>query len=213
VLAGAPEGLLDTYEEERRPHVEAMRRLAVALGSFVQTADCRVARVRDVFLRALDKTAIASWARARIKPLPAYGAGAFAERPHRIVFKRGVGTQFPQPVVRVGGDELLLDEVAGRGWCALSADANAAEALAAGGLHVLLLGHDLDDSEGTIGKWLTCFGASWVLLRPDRFVFAHGSGAADIRRALDALHRNLGRATSELIGGRSGRVSQGLVAA
>lgn len=213
VLAGAPEGLLDTYEEERRPHVEAMRRLAVTLGSFVQTADRRVARVRDAFLGAADLTGIAGWARARIKPLPAYGAGAFAERPHRIVFKRGVGGQFPQPVVRVGGDQVLLDEAAGRGWCALSDDSGATEALAAGGLRVLLLGRDLEDSEGTIGEWLTRFGASWVLLRPDRFVFAHGgSGGDDIRRALDALHRNLGRATSELIAGRSRKISQALVA-
>jgi 3-(3-hydroxy-phenyl)propionate hydroxylase len=190
-----------------------MRRLAVTLGSFVQTADRRVALGRDVFLGALDKTAIASWARARIKPLPAYGAGAFAERPHRVVFKRGVGAQFPQPVVRVGGDEVLLDEVAGRSWCALSADSGAASALAAESLRVLLLGSDLEDSEGAIGEWLTRFGASWVILRPDRFVFAlGGSGGGEIRRALDALHRNLGRATSELAGG-SRKAPQPLVAA
>ena len=214
VLAGAPEGLLDTYEEERRPHVEAMRRLAVALGSFVQTADRRVARLRDAFLGALETTGIASWARARIKPLPAYGAGAFAERPHRIVFRRGVGAQFPQPVVRVDGEKVPLDEVAGRGWSALSADTDAAEALAAGGLRVLLLGRDLEDSEGTISEWLTRFGASWVLLRPDRYVFAlGGSEGGEIRGALDALHRNLGRATPELSAGRSEKIPQALVAA
>ncbi|HEX2707828.1 MAG TPA: bifunctional 3-(3-hydroxy-phenyl)propionate/3-hydroxycinnamic acid hydroxylase [Solirubrobacterales bacterium] len=214
VLAGAPEGLLDTYEQERRPHVEAMRRLAVTLGSFVQTADRRVARVRDAFLGTLAITGIASWARTRIKPLPAYAAGAFAERPHRIVFKRCVGAQFPQPVVRVGGEKVLLDEVAGRGWCAFSADSNAADALGAEGLRVLLLGHDLEDSEGTIGEWLTRFEASWVLLRPDRFVFAlGGSGGGEVRRALDALHRQLGRATSELIAARNRKISQPLVAA
>ncbi|HEX6455990.1 MAG TPA: bifunctional 3-(3-hydroxy-phenyl)propionate/3-hydroxycinnamic acid hydroxylase [Solirubrobacterales bacterium] len=206
VLAGAPEALLDTYEEERRPHVEAMRRLAVALGGFVQTADRRMALVRDVLLGFLDMTGIAGWARTRIKPLPAYGAGAFAESPHRIVFKRGVGAQFPQPAVRVGGDEVLLDEAAGRGWCALSADARAAEELAAGGLRVLLLGRDLEDPEAAIGEWLDRFGASWVLLRPDRFVFAHGRGGdGEIRRALDALHSNLGRATPRLVGGQSPR--------
>ncbi len=214
VLAGAPESLLDTYEQERRPHVEAMRRLAVALGGFIQTADRRVARARDILIGALDMTGIVSWARTRIKPLPAYGAGAFAERPHRIVFKRGVGAQFPQPVVLLGGDEVLLDEAAGRGWCALSADANAADALAAGGVRVLLLGRDLEDMEGTIGEWLTRFGASWALLRPDRFVFAlGGSAGGEVRRALDALHRNLGRATSELTGGSGQETPQPAVAA
>jgi 3-(3-hydroxy-phenyl)propionate hydroxylase len=214
VLAGAPEALLDTYEQERRPHVEAMRRLAVTLGSFVQSADRRVAHMRDAFLAALETTGIATWARARIKPLPAYGAGAFAERPHRIVFRRGVGAQFPQPLVRVGGEKVLLDDAVGRGWCALSADANAATTLAADGLHVLLLGRDMEDSEGAIGEWLTRFGASWVLLRPDRFVFAlGGSGGGEIRGALDVLHRNLGRATPELIAGRSRNIPQTLVAA
>lgn len=213
VLAGAPEGLLDTYEQERRPHVEAMRRLAVTLGSFVQTADRRVARVRDLFLGALETTGIASWARARIKPLPAYGAGAFAERPHRVVFKRGVGAQFPQPVVGIGGDKVLLDEAAGRGWCALSANADAAGALAAGGLRVLLLGRDLEDTEGMIDERLTRFGASWVLLRPDRFVFAlGGSGGGDVGCALDALHRDLGRASSGLGSGRGRETSRSLVA-
>ena len=39
VLRGAPEHLLDSYEAERRPHVDAMQRLAVHLGRIVQTAD------------------------------------------------------------------------------------------------------------------------------------------------------------------------------
>jgi 3-(3-hydroxy-phenyl)propionate hydroxylase len=209
VLAGAPERLLDTYEQERRPHVEAMLRLAVSVGSFVQTVDRRVARMRDAFLGALDATPIANWARTRIKPLPAYGAGAFAEQPHRIAFKRGVGAQFPQPAVRVGGNEMLLDEATGRGWCALSRAGSAADALAARRIRVLRLGRDLEDVEGTIDAWLTRFGASWILLRPDGFVFALGG---DVDRALDALHRNLGRATPELVAGRD-RKSPALVAA
>ncbi len=214
VLAGAPEALLDTYEEERRPHVEAMLRLAVTLGRFVQTTNRRIALARDAFLAALDRSGIAGWAESRLKPLPAYGEGAFAERPHRIVFKRGVGAQFPQPLVRVGGGEVLFDEAAGAGWCALSADANAAGALAVGGLPVLLLGRDLEEIDGTIGEWLTRFSASWVVLRPDRFVFAlGGSGDEEIERALDALHRNLGRAASGLISGRSGETLRSPVAA
>jgi hypothetical protein len=39
-----------------------------------------------------------------------------------------------------------------------------------------------------------------------------GPGGGEIRRALDALHRNLGRATSELAAGRSREMSQPLVA-
>lgn len=37
VLAGAPPGLLDSYERERRPHVAAMQRLANLMGGLVQS--------------------------------------------------------------------------------------------------------------------------------------------------------------------------------
>ncbi len=206
--------LLDTYELERRPHVEAMQRLAVALGGFVQTADRRVAALRDVLLGTLDRTGIAGWAESRVKPLPAYGAGAFAVRPRRLVFRRGVGAQFPQPRVRVGGEDLPLDDALGSGWRAISVDPAAAEALGAEGLAVFVVGRDLEDHQGVIGEWLARFGASWAVLRPDRFVFALGdAGGAEIRRALDSLHRQLGRATPGLIAGRSGAISQASVAA
>ena len=73
-------------------------------------------------------------------------------------------------------------------------------------LYVLPIGRDLEDSEGVIGEWLTGFGASWVILRPDRFVIALGvSGGREIRRALDPLHRNLGPATSQLVADAAGK--------
>jgi 3-(3-hydroxy-phenyl)propionate hydroxylase len=192
VLAGAPEALLDTYEEERRAHVEAMLRLAVTLGSFVQTTDRRVARLRDLLLGALDRSGITRWAEAKVKPLPAYGAGAFAERPARVVFRRGVGAQFPQPRVSVDGGALPLDHALGAGWRALATSPPAAEALGAEGLPVLLVGRDILDEEGEIAGWLDRFGAGWVILRPDRFVFALGSDSAGVDHALAELHRRVG---------------------
>jgi 3-(3-hydroxy-phenyl)propionate hydroxylase len=192
VLEGAPEGLIDSYEQERRDHVEAMRRLAVTLGGFVQTTNRRVARLRDALLTALDRSGIARWAEEKVKPLPAYGAGAFAEDPARNVFRRGVGAQFPQPLVAVAGEEMPLDRAIGTGWRALTVDPDAVGRLGAEGLPVQLIGRDLLDLEGGIGAWLTRFGASWVVLRPDRFVFALGSGHPEIDHALAELHRQLG---------------------
>lgn len=197
VLRGAPEALLDTYEAERRPHVEAMTRLAVSLGRVVQTTNRGVALVRDAVLAALEGSGLAEWGRARIKPLPTYGEGAFAERPSRFAPRRGVGSQFPQPRVRFGGSERPLDEVAGRDWLALALDAEDAEALATEGLRVLLVGRDLEDMEGVIGEWLGRFGAAWVILRPDRFVFAlGGSEPGAISGALASLHRQFARTAS-----------------
>jgi 3-(3-hydroxy-phenyl)propionate hydroxylase len=192
VLGGAPEALLDSYEEERRTHVEAMLRLAVALGGFVQTTDRRIARLRDGLLGVLDRSGIARWAESRVKPLPAYGAGAFAERPARVVFRRGVGAQFPQPLVSAGGEPMLLDRALGSGWRALALSPEAAEELGAEGLPAMLVGRDLLDTEGAIAAWLGRFDARWVILRPDRFVFALGAEETDVDRALAALHRRLG---------------------
>jgi 3-(3-hydroxy-phenyl)propionate hydroxylase len=196
VLAGAPQALLDTYEEERRAHARAMLRLAVTLGSFVQTTDRRVARLRDLLLGTLDRSGIARWAETKVKPLPAYGAGAFAERPARIVFRRGVGAQFPQPRVSVDGRSLPLDRALGSGWRALATSSQAADALGADGLAVLLVGRDLVDEEGEIAVWLDRFDAGWVILRPDRFVFALGSDSAVVDHALAALHRQVGPAAT-----------------
>lgn len=197
VLAGAPDALLGTYEAERRPHVRAMTKLAMRLGGFVQTANRSVAAIRDAYLTAMDVSGANEWLQSRIKPVPAYGDGAFAEKPHPFPPKRGVGSQFPQPTVHVGAERMLLDEALGAGWRGIASDAAAAEALGAEGLDVRLLGRDLDDVGGEIAAWLTRFDADWVVLRPDRFVFALGAEEADVPEALAELHRRVGRALTQ----------------
>ncbi len=196
VLRGAPQALIETYEAERRPHVRAMTRLALALGSFVQTTSAGIAALRDAYLTLIDVSGIAEWVQARIKPVPAYGHGAFAERPRRLAPKRSIGSQFPQPRVIAGGVEMPLDELLGAGWNGIAADPFAAEGLAAEGLRVLAVGRDFEDPQGAISEWLGSFDARWVVLRPDRFVFAIGSDAAAAASARDELHRLLGRATA-----------------
>jgi 3-(3-hydroxy-phenyl)propionate hydroxylase len=199
VLNGAPQALLDSYETERRPHVRAMTRLALALGSFVQTRNRPVAAIRDTYLTAMDASGAAEWLQSRIKPVPAYTDGAFAEQPHPIAPRRSVGAQFPQPLVLRAGEEMLLDEAIGGGWCALATDPVAMKALATEGLRVLLVGCDIEDVDGGVGEWIGRVGASWVVLRPDRFVFAAGKGAVEAARARDELHRQLGRSARVVV--------------
>jgi len=192
VLRGAPERLLDTYEAERRPHVTAMQRLAVRWGGVVQTTAPRRARVRDRIMDALDGSAPLRWAQGNVKPLPTYGAGAFAERPARFPPRRAVGALFPQPVVGVAdGPDGRLDDIAGAGWVALSRDPGATRALADAGVTTLQLGRDLHDAGGVLRAWLLRHHAAWVLLRPDRFVFACGPAAA-VPTALAALRATVG---------------------
>lgn len=195
VRSGAPESLLETYEAERRPHVRAMTRLALLMGRFLQTTDRRVAAVRDAFLGGFERSGLAAWTRERIKPVPAYGEGAFAEQPHRLPFLRDVGSQFPQPTVTADGREVRLDDLLGPGWSAIASDADAAAEFAAGGFPVLVRGRDFEDRDGVVAGWMERFGADWALLRPDRFVFAAGDAEpASVRRALDELHRCAGNA-------------------
>ena len=176
VLQGAPECLLDTYEQERRPHVAAMQRTANLMGGLVQATDPRRIRARDAWLSAIDGTRVQRALGENIKPLPTYGAGAFAERPSRLPFRRAIGALFPQ------SDR--LDDRLGTGWAAVAADDAAAARLHEEGVPVCDAGVDRD--------WLAGNGVTWALLRPDRFVFAAGT-AADIAPGCASMRRLLGQ--------------------
>ncbi|WP_354701739.1 3-(3-hydroxy-phenyl)propionate/3-hydroxycinnamic acid hydroxylase [Paraconexibacter sp. AEG42_29] len=172
VLDGAPDALLDSYEQERRPHVAAMQRTANMMGGFVQATSPRRVRLRDAWLSAIDGTRVQTWLAGNVKPLPTYGAGAFAERPHRLPFRRTVGALFPQSG--------RLDDRLGFGWAAVAVDDVSRSLLADAGITVADPGAD--------GAWLTTRGVDWALLRPDRFVFAAG-GPADVATACQAWRR------------------------
>lgn len=196
VLRGAPDALLDSYERERRPHVTQMQRMAVRWGGILQTTKPRTAMARDRILPALERIGILEWIRENVKPLPTYPSGAFARRPHRLPFRRGIGALFPQPVVtEVAGGEVRLDELLGRGWALITADAQPAAAFAGRVERVVVLGRDLSDPSGAVGDWLTRHGATWALLRPDRYVFAAG-GPAEVPRAVEALRALVGGGAS-----------------
>jgi 3-(3-hydroxy-phenyl)propionate hydroxylase len=173
VLDGASDRLLDTYEQERRPHIVAMQRMANRVGGFVQsTTRARVA-ARDRFLETIDGTRVQRMIAENVKPLPTYGTGAFAERPARLPMRRTIGSLFPQSA--------RLDDRLGRDWAAVAIDGSAAATLRANGLRTVDPGPD--------EAWLRGHGLTWALLRPDRFVFA--AGVADDVRAGCAAWRNL----------------------
>ncbi len=148
-LHGAPERLLDTYETERRPHVRKMQRLAVRWGGVVQTRNPAVGAVRDGAIELLERSRLLGLISDRAKPLPTYGGGAFADRPDRRPWRRGVGSLFPQPD--------RLDDGLGSGWAVVCATGDAAETWAAEGMRVETRPGD---------AWLQRHGAEWALLRP-----------------------------------------------
>ena len=199
VLRGRARGrCCDTYEHERRPHVQAMSRLAVSLGRL--RADARTGgspRIRDALPRRRSIAAASPrWVQERIKPVPAYGDGrlrgdARSGSPSGAASARSSRSRrcSTPPASRSCSIEL-----AGPGWCALATDSAAADAARrATAFGCCSKAATSSMSDGEVGAWLGRFGADWVVLRPDRFVFALGVGAAGGSvRALDELHRRAG---------------------
>jgi 3-(3-hydroxy-phenyl)propionate hydroxylase len=166
----APETLLDTYEVERRPHVKAFIEGAVEVGKFVQMDDpVKMAEiVRD--MRANPK--------AYAPPNPALGPGL---SPHYGT--DGLGRQFVQP--QVNGQ--LLDEFIGHSFALLATESFVAaqpELQAVQHEHPRIKLVALPDDLAPVFE---PYGAPAVLVRPDRYVHAAVSSAADLAALLRAL--------------------------
>ena len=143
VKDGADDGLLDTYESERLPHVRAFIDLAVRLGAVLQETDPAAAAARDA--------RFASGAAQFDFPQPQLGPGHRAEAPPPV------GSIFPQPRL---ADGRLMDEAIGQRFAIVGETA-------------LLEGSRPDavllPSVGA--EWLAQHGVRAALLRPDRYVF------------------------------------------
>ncbi len=114
--AGAPLELLDTYEDERRPHVVAMTNLSLRAGRLIMLRSSRAAAVRDNAIAALMRIPqVRQHVRqGRYRPPARYRRGLLIGAPSR---RSSVGMLFPQPYVRTySGQEHRLDDVAGSGW-------------------------------------------------------------------------------------------------
>ncbi len=105
----AADTLLDTYEEERKPHVAAIIEQAVALGRVVCVSGPAEAALRDAALLSGDVPPP--------PPFPTVSGRLFAQHDELA------GTLAPQSVVRVGTAEGMFDDVMGRGWKILTFDA------------------------------------------------------------------------------------------
>lgn len=172
VLRGGSPRLLDSYETERRPHVTSMQNLAVRWGGIVQTSSPAVGRIRDGLIGMADTTRLLALIREQVKPLPTYGAGAFAERPARLPFRRGVGSLFPQPN--------RIDDELGDRWSVVAGSPSTARAWRDRGVTSIV---------SPVDPWLRANNSDWALLRPDKFVFA--AGRADEIAAASAKLKEL----------------------
>ena len=178
VLAGAPEALLDTYEEERRPIAAGMLGLATALLAKAKQGDMR--RGREVHQLDL------GYAGSSLSL-------ASPERPGGVQ----AGDRAPDlPLLGAGGQpRRLFDLFRGPHWTLISRGAGAAVLPAAcWGLHIHRIGveGEFRDPGDHLGKTYGMADGDLLLVRPDGYVGALVTAAESERIAAYLAKMHIG---------------------
>jgi len=188
--------LLDTYTEERRPHVLATTRIAKELGRMISERDPARARARDA--QMLAKGGGMAPTLIRQEMIPGLSQGLIAAGAPLA------GLAFPQPVVATGeGQECLLDDLTGPCFRLVvnsACDSHALRTLAAAhGVSVIVLGGvpvtsgktgdvlQIAERDGLIKAWLDGAGTCGALVRPDHYVFGAFATVDQALALIDAL--------------------------
>ena len=185
------ETLLNSYRDERAPHVRGTTQAAKDLGRIICERDPAKAAIRDAALLSSPDGV----ERVRQTFIPDLAGGILSRRDT----SSAVGTLFPQPRVRTANGEALLDDVTGTGFRLVSrsvdissfADDPHAKRL---GVKLASIGPtapagviSIDESDEILHDWLDRHHAAVVLVRPDHYVFGTGQTAADASALIDEL--------------------------
>lgn len=188
VLGGAPESLLDTFQEEREPHVRFITEKAIELG--------RVQTMRDkVQAEERDRTMMAAHA-ARQRPdkfrYPAISGSMIA----------GNGGIFPQGFVSSSSRSAMFDDIAGTSWQVIVSQPSVLRQLpdtvrerftAMGGSEIsfgitsMLEVAPLSDTGGVYTSWFANEECMAVIVRPDRYIYATARSAEELTLLLETL--------------------------
>jgi 3-(3-hydroxy-phenyl)propionate hydroxylase len=197
----ARERILDSYEQERLPHVRSMIRLAVMIGRVLMPTNRLYACCRDYLIRAARALSPRRDAleESKVKPNAVFARGLFIPgRPKRC--RLVPGSPLPQGIVRAGGGKLLWsDDALGGGLTLIGCGIDPASVLDAeklqawqcvGGECVFLRARQqnlsvlpqarsrvLEDEAGTYVGRLAPIG-TLIIARPDRIVLGVAERAA-----------------------------------
>ncbi len=191
VLGGsAPPDLLDTYQEEREPHVRAIIDAAVTNGRYICTLDPEAALRRDAELR--ERMNRGADARAFREIIPGLTAGVLDHDGD----SEATGLLFVQPTVTTSdGGEHLMDDLLGDGFALVSTRAGVTgpeiDWLTKSLRARVVLVDDALDSSGAVARWMTEFGCVAALVRPDRYVFGVATDRDDIPRLIASLRAGI----------------------
>ncbi|GAB4207072.1 MAG: bifunctional 3-(3-hydroxy-phenyl)propionate/3-hydroxycinnamic acid hydroxylase [Roseiflexaceae bacterium] len=203
VLRGlADPAVLDTYEQERSPHVRAVTRLAVLVGQFIMERRPALNLLRDQGITRLNRSPLLN----REVQLPGLHQGLLLHG------TPAAGTRFIQPRVTVPGSmtSVRLDDVLGDGFAILVMQTDPRAELEVGTvdywqhlgsrfIQVLPPGQPfpasvpdglqiIRDDTGELSAWFARHRRAAVVVRPDRYVFGTFDAKTPITRNLrDAL--------------------------
>jgi 3-(3-hydroxy-phenyl)propionate hydroxylase len=199
--AGATDALLDSYQVERKPHVEALVGFAKKAGEVIGELDPAAARARDTLLRGQLERGEAETIRQRFIPNLTGGIIDAASGP-------AAGTLFVQPRVGANGDTALLDDIVAPRFLLVTTGEPAQAWLTAaardvwqriGGERAVISRDEMTGGNSGIRRlrehgdlfanWMAQSSAAAVVVRPDRYVY----GVAHERDGLDRLVEGLAR--------------------
>ncbi|WP_321961363.1 bifunctional 3-(3-hydroxy-phenyl)propionate/3-hydroxycinnamic acid hydroxylase [Paraburkholderia sp. J7] len=211
VLRGkAADALLDTYGEERRPHVQTVVETAKSFGLIIGELNEQAARERDARLGA--ELAAGTAPTIRQSFIPGLASGLLY-RDETGTLNPGAGKLFPQPWV-CGRDigRVRLDDLVRREFYVISTNtALAADAA----VHLAGFGHLADaksislvdeqegagrinaalfavsEEAGFVKCWLAEYGAVAAVVRPDGFAYSVARTEAELREMIASLGKAL----------------------
>lgn len=196
---GANPSLLDTYESERYPHVEAVIKLAIRLGRIIQSKNWLVGAFRNLGFRLAGVIGGGMSTPASASTLH-LGPGFF----DRGSANRAKPIPFPQPRVEIsGGPPKFMDECIGEGFALLVLDRDARSVISAelarraddAAIRMFRVGESapvpgmLADTESRLRDWFKKSRTGAALLRPDRVPY--GAYALPETGPCEALNSSL----------------------
>jgi 3-(3-hydroxy-phenyl)propionate hydroxylase len=182
----AGDALLDSYEIERKRHVQTLTARIKAIGHAICERDLAAAQARDAALIASGGGTAPTVTRQEI--VPPIEAGLLAPQTHAAR-----GTLFPQPWIERAGGARRLDEQAGSGW-RIVWDGRRAGPLDGDERNVTIGGDDptaLQERDGVLASWFDRNGCVAAIVRPDHYVYGVLHDQAEAAAALAALQKQV----------------------
>jgi 2-polyprenyl-6-methoxyphenol hydroxylase-like FAD-dependent oxidoreductase len=189
VLTGrVDDAVLDSYELERMPNVQAVIDFSMSLGKVICVPDPVEAAARDELMSA----GVVDGEVSEVPDLPGITEGLVDGG------SAEAGRLFPQGIVDDGRCPRLFDDVAGAGLRLVTRPGATRDVGAAllgwfgevGGV-VVEVGGALADVQGDYDAWFTAHGVTAALQRPDFHVFGTAATDADTPRLLAAFRAAL----------------------